>query len=188
MIDVKKIAKYIVSYYSSIGDCDLTHMKLQKLLYYVQVEYLKYVEKAAFKDEIEAWEHGPVVRSIYEEYLKYKRSVIEIPEEERIYTLDSKNILDIVNKIIAEKGKYNASVLRNMTHEEKAWKLAYVDGEKRIISIKNISEHLDRKRDSLDLEAIEDAEDLMLCLNSEKEQKKDSTTYTWEEIKTANGL
>ena len=188
MIDAKKIAKYIVSYYSSVGDDDLTHMKLHKLLYYVQAEHLKYNEKVAFKDEIEAWEHGTVVRSVYREYIEYGKSLIEIPEEERIYTLVDADVLDIVNKVIAEKGKYNAKILRDMTHEEKAWDLAYEEGKKNKITIESISQHLDRKRYPLDLEAIEDVGDLMLCLNSEREQIKDPVTYTWKEIKVTNGL
>jgi uncharacterized phage-associated protein len=40
MTDAKEIARYIVSYYSSAGDDDLTHMKLHKLLYYIQAECL----------------------------------------------------------------------------------------------------------------------------------------------------
>ena len=163
-------------------------MKLHKLLYYIQAECLKYVKRVAFKEEIEAWPHGPVVRSVYTEYLVYKNSVIEIPEKERIYTLDDKDILDIVNKVIAEKGQYNAKILRNMGHQEKAWQLAYKEGEKNKITIESVSKHLDRKKYTLDLDAIEDVGDLMICLDSEREQKNDPTTYTWEDIKAANGL
>jgi len=188
MTEVKEIAKYIVSYYSSRGDNDLTNMKLHKLLYYIQAECLKYVKKVAFKEEIEAWEHGPVVRSIYTEYLAYKNSVIEIPEEERIYTLDDKDILEVVNKVIAEKGKYSAKTLRDMTHEEKSWQLAYKEGEKNKITIENISKHLDRKKYTLDFDAIEDVGDLMIYLDSEREQKNDPITYKWEDVKAANRL
>lgn len=44
---------------------DLTHLKLQKLLYYAQGWYMANFNERLFDEEIEAWRHGPVVRSIY---------------------------------------------------------------------------------------------------------------------------
>jgi uncharacterized phage-associated protein len=44
---------------------NLTHLKLQKLLYFAQGLHLAYSGSPLFDDPIEAWRHGPVVRSIY---------------------------------------------------------------------------------------------------------------------------
>jgi uncharacterized phage-associated protein len=44
---------------------DLTHLKLQKLLYFAQGWHLAFSGFPLFEDPIEAWRHGPVIRSIY---------------------------------------------------------------------------------------------------------------------------
>ena len=40
-------------------------MKLQKLLYYCQAWALVWDDKPLFKEKIEAWISGPVVRTLY---------------------------------------------------------------------------------------------------------------------------
>ncbi|MDR1081312.1 MAG: DUF4065 domain-containing protein [Deltaproteobacteria bacterium] len=44
---------------------DLTHLKLQKLLYFAQGWHLAYNDVPLFEDPIEAWKYGPVVRPVY---------------------------------------------------------------------------------------------------------------------------
>jgi uncharacterized phage-associated protein len=48
-----------------IDPSELTHLKLQKLLYFSQGWYLAYHNVPLFEDPIEAWRYGPVVRSVY---------------------------------------------------------------------------------------------------------------------------
>ena len=55
---------------------DLTHLKIQKLLYYAQGWHLGNYEIPLFEDDIEAWQHGPVIRSIYLALRGYKRKII----------------------------------------------------------------------------------------------------------------
>jgi uncharacterized phage-associated protein len=44
---------------------ELTHLKIQKMLYFAQGWYLAYHNVPLFEDPIEAWKYGPVVRSVY---------------------------------------------------------------------------------------------------------------------------
>ena len=62
------IAAYFVELASNINENDLTNLKLQKLLYFAQGKYLSKYNAPLFKEEIEAWFLGPVVREVYEEY------------------------------------------------------------------------------------------------------------------------
>ena len=39
----------------------MTHMRLQKLLYYVQGWHMAWYGRPLFAERIEAWQHGPVV-------------------------------------------------------------------------------------------------------------------------------
>lgn len=94
---------------------DLTNMKINKLLYYAQGYYLKKYGKPLFEDEIEAWDHGPVVPEVYAAYRDYGDRPIcgydagltaaVKPEEEGV-------LYDVARKY----GRYTASALRNMTH------------------------------------------------------------------------
>lgn len=68
MTSAKDIARYIISYFSSLKENDLTNLKLQKLLYYVQVEHIRIYGSKAFPERIEVWECGPVVPDVYEIY------------------------------------------------------------------------------------------------------------------------
>ena len=43
----------------------LTHLRLQKLLYYAQGWHLAAFGRALFAGHIEAWKHGPVVQEVY---------------------------------------------------------------------------------------------------------------------------
>ena len=44
----------------------LTHLKVQKLLYFADGVNLAVNDKPLFKEKIYAWQHGPVVKEVYE--------------------------------------------------------------------------------------------------------------------------
>ncbi|KJV73590.1 hypothetical protein OTSTA763_1503 [Orientia tsutsugamushi str. TA763] len=43
----------------------ITQLKLQKLVYFTQGVHLALFDKHLFKEDIEAWENGPVVRHLH---------------------------------------------------------------------------------------------------------------------------
>ena len=100
---------------------DISNLKLQKLLYYAQGICLGMTGEVLFDDSIVAWQHGPVVVSVYDKYCVYGRSGI-------IYTDDlapkeeySEAEEDILSKVYDYFGQFSAWKLRNMTHEEAPW-------------------------------------------------------------------
>lgn len=46
----------------------ITNLKLQKLLYYIQGEYMAKMNTPLFNDDFLAWEHGPIIREVYDKY------------------------------------------------------------------------------------------------------------------------
>ena len=96
----------------------LTHLKLQKLLYYAQGSYLAIKDKPLFKDEIYCWTHGPVVASVYAEYKKYSDNVID---DVKSVSIDQETV-DLLEEVYNVFGQYSALYLRNMTHSESPWK------------------------------------------------------------------
>ena len=54
------LSKNIIAY-AAMNECQVTNLKLQKTLYYVQGYYLYRFGKPLFDDEIVNWAYGPVV-------------------------------------------------------------------------------------------------------------------------------
>ena len=101
----------------------VTNKKLQKLVYYAQAWSLALNNKKLFNDPIEAWVHGPAVRSLY---LQYKRFGFEpIIEEVKPDLLnissEAKKLLDTVWQAY---GKLDAGYLEMLTHSEEPWREA----------------------------------------------------------------
>lgn len=130
-VDAKDIAKYIISYFSNIPTNEmeggLTNLKLQKLLYYVQVMHLKKYKSPAFNNKIEAWNYGPVVVDVYREYKHNGKNVLDI--DNPTFNLPA-NMQDVVDGVIEEKGMYTGYSLMRQTHREKPWKNAYNSDDK----------------------------------------------------------
>nr|WP_246628171.1 type II toxin-antitoxin system antitoxin SocA domain-containing protein [Paenibacillus oenotherae] len=111
------------------GDELLSHLKLQKLLYYAQGIFLAYTNgKSLFNEEIHAWDHGPVVPGVYTEYKEHGRDEIEFnPEHTDMELLDkvsgNEEIKMVLEFVYTNYGKYSAWHLRNKTHEERPWKV-----------------------------------------------------------------
>lgn len=127
----------------------LTHLKLQKLLYYAQGISLSLNNNVLFNDQIEAWNHGPVIKSVFEKFCKKGRNEITIE--------DSPSSVDVIRKIEADTpvrealnmtydnfAIYTAWQLRNMTHEKGTpWYQTYKPGKNKKISVDLIKKYFD---------------------------------------------
>lgn len=85
-------AKFIINYCTNNGIA-ISDLKLQKILYYIQLAFISHLYRDAFVDEIEAWPYGPVIRKVYNAYssygstkicLEYENTNIFDEEEEKI--------------------------------------------------------------------------------------------------------
>jgi len=100
----------------------MTNMRLQKLLYYAQAWTLALTGEPLFGEDIEAWEHGPVVRSVYTRFKQHgsRRLSTEHVQSPQL-TPAQRSILDAV---WASYGDVSAARLRAMAHRERPWKEA----------------------------------------------------------------
>lgn len=104
----------------------ITNLKLQKLLYYAQGYFLAKKGYPLFNEDFLAWEHGPVIKIIYNKYknngsrgIVYDKDFdIEVDEETE----------GILERVYENYGQYSAWKLRNMTHEEAPWRLTPRNG------------------------------------------------------------
>lgn len=140
---VVDVSSYIILS-SKLNNNGVSNLRLQKLLYYVQAEFLLEQGIGAFKEEIEAWDFGPVVPEVYRMYKMFGR-------EDIIYHLDI--FIDSMVKIEKEDKKIIDDVLErskniptielvNMTLQEEPWKNAYnKDNPKNVITKESIYEY-----------------------------------------------
>jgi len=125
MADVIDVANYILEISredSEDGEYELiSHMKLQKLVYFCQGYFLALQGKPLFPDPIEAWTHGPVCPKLYHILKGYGSSPItaNVDPSKIILTENEKHLIGMVYDAY---GQYSASRLRKITHEKGPWK------------------------------------------------------------------
>lgn len=98
----------------------LTHLQIQKLLYYVQGWSLALRGNPIFEDPLEAWVHGPAVNTVYDEFKIWGDKPITPSEKYTIDALDNDE-MSFVDSIWENYKKYSAIELRSMTHHETPW-------------------------------------------------------------------
>ncbi|MCI0681369.1 MAG: DUF4065 domain-containing protein [Gemmataceae bacterium] len=114
------VAYFLIQLADSAEEPDhLTHLRLHKLLYYVQGWSLALRGRPMFPDAIEAWAHGPVVPSVYKHFEKSKRFVNgqqtpSLNDDER----------EFIQDVWETYKDYSALKLRDMIRRESPWKQA----------------------------------------------------------------
>jgi len=61
------VARYILTKCNKDGQ-PISNLQFQKMLYYIQYEFLTNYRKPLFDDDFEAWKFGPVIPVVYYEY------------------------------------------------------------------------------------------------------------------------
>ena len=118
--DVQEIAKKIIAKTDTEHGDTISNLKLQKMLYYMQGFHLAFFGTPLFEEEIKAWQYGPVVPSVYEEYKRYESKAIDLPEGPVIeLTEDEEAVFD---NVYDEYNQFSAVALMKMTHEESPWR------------------------------------------------------------------
>jgi uncharacterized phage-associated protein len=114
----------IADYFLCLQDRDaedyISNLKLQKLCYYAQGFHLASSGVRLFPNDIEAWQHGPVVPELYHHYKCHASSELPLSEDFDSNALPKK-IKNLLNDIYQIYGQYSAWRLRDMTHQEPPW-------------------------------------------------------------------
>lgn len=141
MLSALDLSKYIIT--KCMNDRKpISNLQLQKILYYIQVEFLQKRGVRAFSDEIEAWQFGPVVKAVYQQYCGAGSLPLRFVYE------DVENISsgekEIINSIVTDKREKEPWDLVAETHAEgKAWSRVYQDGKgnRTVISVEDIQKY-----------------------------------------------
>jgi Uncharacterized phage-associated protein len=98
----------------------ITHLQLQKLLYYSQAWALVLLNRPLFEEDFQAWAHGPVLRSVYDTFSGNKWSALPPPQASELSSIDEKadQLLEEVYRVY---GKFSGKTLEQLTHREPPW-------------------------------------------------------------------
>ena len=86
-----EIADYILNYAEQCN-YQITNLRLQKILYYIQLNFLKQYDHVIFEDDILAMRHGPCIQSVYDRYhiwgrhsiIKRDHDAFQLKEKEEV--------------------------------------------------------------------------------------------------------
>lgn len=124
LYNASDIAQYIITKCCILSK-PISNLKLQKMLYFIWVDYYKKTSSPLFLDDICAWQLGPVVPDVYYDYCSYGgRSICNIYE-----TSIRGNDASIIDEFINDYVDVPASVLVNRTHKPgTAWDIIFNHG------------------------------------------------------------
>jgi uncharacterized phage-associated protein len=138
--DSKTIAEWFIHRAEREGEY-LTQMKLQKLVYIAHGWNLGLFGEPLIDDFVEAWQWGPVIRSLYSDYVMYGGGPInmeDISDCPRVGRRTAK----LLEKVWEKYGHYTAAQLVNLTHRDGTpWTAVYSPRVKRMIPNKLIRSH-----------------------------------------------
>ena len=117
------VARYLVTLAAAEEEEDyLTHMQVQKLLYYVQGWSLVHRSGPMFRDSLAAWAYGPVAETVYHELKEFSGSTI--PSDRGSDANLSEGQKRFIGEVWDAYKPYSAVALKKMTHDEEPWKRA----------------------------------------------------------------
>lgn len=125
------VAAYFIAIDELREDADVTQLKLHKLLYFAQANYLASTGYRLFASDIEAFEHGPVVEEIRPHFKQYGRQIIVSADDAVAHnaTQDAKelplDVIEFLDAVWQRFGQLSASELRQISHDDAPWEKHY---------------------------------------------------------------
>jgi len=122
MYTANQIADFFLLNVKSTSGDTISHLKLQKLVYYAQAWNYTLFGEPLFEERVEAWMHGPVIRSVYDR-LQHHQVYMPI----HFATIDVEKVdfdertSDLLNEIQQVYGEHTSSYLEDLTHSEAPW-------------------------------------------------------------------
>lgn len=99
------------------GD-SITHLKLQKMVYYAQAWALALLDRPLFDEDFQAWAHGPVAPSLFNRFRGSSWDALPLPGECPVLDSDSE---DLLQEVLGIYGDLSGKHLERLTHKEDPW-------------------------------------------------------------------
>lgn len=118
------IAGYIVNRCMKSGT-PISNLQLQKLLYFVQMAFLKKMSRPCFSDNIEAWQFGPAVPAVYYHFCGF--GAMPIWSSQKVNPV---SYSEIINQVVDEKKQMHPwNLTAELNYKGSPWDLIYQNGK-----------------------------------------------------------
>lgn len=112
------IAKWILFQPDRDSGDNITHLKLQKMLYYCQAWSLVLQKKPLFEEDFQAWTHWPVLPELFSLLTGHWSDPLDINVlSDDLQEIDS-DAQDVLTQVWQSYWIYTAKALEEMTHQE----------------------------------------------------------------------
>lgn len=127
-VDSQLLAEYIL-----FKSGPMSHLKLQKLLYYADALHLAYFDQPLIDDDFEAWVHGPVSRKIFDtvrdlsilyDNISYVKDSDPATPDVLLKEQLTEDQLELIDEVLEEYGKLSQYQLETLSHSEYPWQNA----------------------------------------------------------------
>lgn len=137
MVTANDVVKFFAI--SAEKPSEMTNMKANKLAYYAQAWALARLNHPLFTEDIEAWEHGPVIPSVYHKYQEYGKGPIPIPQDTGFLNKFSEEECQLLMDVAREYGCLSAWKLRTDSHSQgEPWRQVYDPAVKHTVISKDL--------------------------------------------------
>lgn len=139
---VGEIEKYIITRCTHDWK-PISNLQLQKMLYFLQLNFIRKFNIFAFDANFEAWQYGPVIDEVYSTYKGYRNAKINRIYQTNInFSQEHKELIDLIIDHLRDMGPWE---LVELSHVENGpWVKAFKQGVcsvKKIIDDKDIIIH-----------------------------------------------
>ncbi len=155
-MDALDVANFFIEMTNADDEGCMTNLKLNKLVYFAQAWSLAKLGRPLFEEDAQAWQHGPVIPSVYRAFSPCGRERISETAGEYDDSKYSEEERDLLLDVTEKYCSYSALGLRDLTHKKgSAWSQTYSEAKTNKIPKDLIKEdvkgdHLDSFNDHMD--------------------------------------
>lgn len=145
MLKAIDVANFFIDLAKSMDDDSVTNMKLNKLLYFSQAWSLVRLNHKLFDEQIEAWQYGPVITSVYRTFTSCgKNNISDVAGDYNPKVFNAEET-ELLIDIAIEYGQYTAYTLINITHKSGSpWENVYQSQKNNIIKESDMKEYFSK--------------------------------------------
>lgn len=128
--ELAKVDSLLLSEFILFKYGPMSHLKLQKLLFYAQALHLAYFDEPIIEDDFEAWVHGPVSRKVFGKVkgksilyneIKYEPDPAKPSPETLLQEALTGEQIQVVQDVLDEYSRLSSLELEGLTHSEQPW-------------------------------------------------------------------
>lgn len=124
----KDVANYIIGLPEKLNNGVLmSNLRIQRVLYFVQLFYLRDTGTVFFADDIEAWKYGPVVPTVYKNFSVFGAMPIMILQQdwEAAKKAISQEDQAFIDSVLEKTKGFKYYQLIDITRNHRAWISSY---------------------------------------------------------------